>query len=65
MSRKAASKVIVTPGAGRSVLAGTQKAVLAGDLLGEGRDEAFAIDGDAEGGVDTVEEVGDVEGGAF
>jgi hypothetical protein len=37
---------------------------LAGDLLGEGRDEAFAIDGDAEGGVDTVEELGDVEGGA-
>jgi hypothetical protein len=37
---------------------------LAGDLLGEGRDEAFAIDGDAEGGVDPVEELGDVEGGA-
>jgi hypothetical protein len=37
---------------------------MAGDLLGEGRDEALAIDGDTEGSVDAVEELGDVEGGA-
>jgi hypothetical protein len=37
---------------------------LAGDLLGEGRDEAFAIDGDAKGGVDALQKLRDVEWGA-
>jgi hypothetical protein len=32
-----------------------------GDLLGEGRDQAFAVHGDAKGGADAVEEFGDVE----
>jgi hypothetical protein len=36
---------------------------LAGDLLSEGRDQALAIDGDAKGGVDAVQQGGDVERG--
>jgi hypothetical protein len=48
----------------KGILGGAQEAVLAGDLLGKGRDEAFAIHGDAKGSVDAVEQGGDVERGA-
>jgi hypothetical protein len=48
----------------KGVLIRAQEAVVAGDLLGEGRNEAFAIDGDAELGLDAVEDEGDVEGSA-
>jgi hypothetical protein len=46
------------------ILLGAQEAVAVEDLLGEGRDEAFAIDGDAELGLDAVEDLGDVQGGS-
>src|ERR1700676_3634659 len=49
---------------GEGILVGAQESVVACDLLGEGRDEAFAIDGDAKGGVDAVEELGYVQRGA-
>ena len=48
------------------ILLGAQETVMSGDFLGEGRDEAFAVDGDAKGGVDAVQQHGDVErGGGF
>src|SRR5674476_1596385 len=43
------------------VLLGAEEAVLAGDFLGEGRDEAFAIDGDAKGGLNACEQFGDMQ----
>jgi hypothetical protein len=46
------------------ILVSAQKAVLAGDLLSKGRDKAFAIDGDAKGGMDAVQELGDMKRGA-
>jgi len=49
---------------GEGILLGAQEAVLAGDFLGERRDETFAIDGDAEGSADALQEIGDVEGRA-
>jgi hypothetical protein len=36
-----------------------QEAILTGHLLGEGRNQAFPIDGDAEMGLDALEDVGD------
>jgi hypothetical protein len=49
---------------GEGILVGAQEAVLAGNLLSKGRDQAFAIDGDAKGGMDAVQELGDMEGRA-
>src|SRR5258708_325878 len=46
------------------ILFGAQEAVAAGDLFGERRNQAFAIDGDVESGLDAGEEVGDVQGRA-
>src|SRR5258708_962162 len=46
------------------ILLGAQETVMSGDFLGEGRDEALAVDGDAKGGVDAVQQHGDVERGA-
>jgi hypothetical protein len=43
---------------------GAQEAIAAGDLLGEGRDEALAIDLQTELGVDAVQDFGDMERGA-
>jgi len=37
---------------------------MAGDLLSKRRDEALAIDGDAKGGMDAIQELGDMERGA-
>jgi hypothetical protein len=37
---------------------------VAGDLFGEGRDQALAIDGDAKEGMDAGEQFGDMERGA-
>jgi hypothetical protein len=37
---------------------------VAGDFLGEGRDEAIAIDGDAKGGLNASEQFGDMQRGA-
>ena len=37
---------------------------MAGDFLGEGRNEAFAIDRNTELVVDAIEDVGDVQGDA-
>jgi len=47
---------------GEGVLFRAQEAIPAGHLLGEGRNQALAIDGDAELGLDALEDVGDVEG---
>jgi hypothetical protein len=49
---------------GEGVFAGAAETVAAGDLFGEGRDQAVAVDGEAELGVDAGEQVGDVQGGA-
>jgi len=49
---------------GEGIFSGAAEAIAAGDLLGQGADEALAIDRDGEGGMDAGEEVGDVEGGA-
>jgi hypothetical protein len=49
---------------GEGILLGAQEAVLAGDFFRERRDETFAIDGDAEGGVDTLQQIGNMEGRA-
>ena len=48
----------------KGIFPGAPETVLAGDLFGEGRDEAFAIDGDAKGSVDAVQQLGDMEGGS-
>jgi hypothetical protein len=44
---------------GEGVLLRAQEAILTGHLLGEGRNQAFPIDGDAEMGLDALEDVGD------
>src|ERR1019366_7224057 len=61
ISKKVASSVIGSPDAGRRYSSRCAGNGPGGRPSWRGRDEAFAIDGDAKGGVDTVQELGDVE----
>jgi hypothetical protein len=48
---------------GERVFAGAAEAVAAGDLFGEGRDQAIAVGGGAELVADAGEQLGDMQGG--
>jgi len=43
---------------------GAKEAIATGDLFGEGGDQSLAVDGDVEGGMDTDQQFGDMQGGA-
>jgi len=59
ISRKAASRVTRALRTQPKGILLVRETVLAGDLLSEGRDQAFAIDGEAELSLDAVQDLGD------